>query len=175
MKVIDALTRDGRNARADLDGASSAGGFATEADVLRALHTGTCIPGPGAATGPGPGIRVRVHYNLHRGGFSVVSRTTGRVIGHAGDITLADVEFRVQQGTLARIRAEGRRAVCAYAIGTVTAINTRPGTAGLPRVTFSPWRADTFTLDGHPVRAAPAVIFADRAGWLPPCTTASGA
>jgi len=108
MKVIDALTRDGRNARADLDGASSAGGFATEADVLRALHTGTCIPGPGAATGPGPGIRVRVHYNLHRGGFSVVSRTTGRVIGHAGDITLADVEFRVQQGTLARIRAEGR-------------------------------------------------------------------
>ena len=150
MKVIDALTRDGRNARADLDGASSAGGFATEADVLRALHTGTCIPGPGAATGPGPRFRVRVHYNLHRGGFSVVSRTTGRVIGHA-----ATSPWPMSSSGYSRAPWPGYapRAVCAYAIGTVTAINTRPGTAGLPRVTFSPWRADTFTLDG--IRRAP--------------------
>jgi hypothetical protein len=125
----------------------------------------------GAAAHPdavAPGQRVRVHYNLHHGGFSVISTATNRVIAHVTDITLTGVRFRVQPAGLARIRAEGCRAVCAYAIGTVAKVNTAPSLAGRRRVPFNPYRADTFTCDDEPIYAAPEVIFADRAGWIQP-------
>jgi hypothetical protein len=115
-----------------------------------------------------PGLRVRVHYNLHRGGFSVISTATGRVIAHVTDITMTGVRFRVQPAGLAQIRAERRRAVCAYAIGTVAQVNTAPSLAGRRRVTFNPYRADTFTCDDEPIYAAADVIFAARAGWIQP-------
>ena len=125
----------------------------------------------GAAAHPDavvPGQRVRVHYNLHRHCFSVISTATGRVIAHVTDITLTGVQFRVQPAGLAKIRAEGRRAVCAYVIGTVAQVNTAPPLAGRRRVTFNPYRADTFTCGDEPIYAAVEVIFADRAGWIPP-------
>ncbi len=133
-------------------------------------------PAPaGTANGTGPRIRVRVHYNLRQGGFAVVNPSTGRVVCYVDDITLdGGVEFRVQGGTLDRIRAEGRRAVCAYALGLVAAVDTCPDVSGLPRVTFNPWRARTFTLGGQPIHAAQAVIFAGRAGWLPQAAGAPG-
>jgi hypothetical protein len=121
-----------------------------------------------AANGPRTGTRVRVHYNLHAGGFSVVNPATGRVEWRAADITLTGVQFRVQPAGLARIRATGRREVCAYATGLVAAVSTAPDLAGLRKVTFNPYRAPAFTIGGEPVHAAPAVIFAAAAGWLPP-------
>jgi hypothetical protein len=115
-----------------------------------------------------PGTRVRVHYNLHRGGFSVVSRTTGRVVAWVRDITLTDVVFRVQASGLARIRREHCRAVCAYAVGTIESVNDDPETNGQHRVTFNPYRADTFTMNGSPVHSALRVTFANAAGWVTP-------
>lgn len=112
------------------------------------------------------GARRRVHRNLHRNDWSVTG-PAGRVEAHVSDITLAGVEFRVQPAGLARVRATGRRAVCAYAVGTVRAVSTGPDTAGLARVAFNPHKADTFTCDGEPVWHAPLVIFKDAAGWVP--------
>src|ERR1017187_4414252 len=129
-----------------------------------------------------PGLRVRVHYNLHRGGFSVVAGN--RVAANVADITLTAVTFRVQPAGLARIRREGRREVCAYATGLIEAFQTAPDVTAMQKVAFNPHRTDTFTLrDGTPVHAAPRVLFApdpaDRAvrsnrrpgyGWTPRCS-----
>jgi hypothetical protein len=128
------------------------------------MSAGAACPAPVA-----PGQQVRVHYNLNRSGFSVISRATGRVVAHVSDITLTDVRLRVQPAALARIRAERRHAVCAYAIGTVAHVNTAPPLAGRCRVMFNPYGAGTFTCcDGEPVYAAAEVIFAERAGWIQP-------
>jgi hypothetical protein len=117
---------------------------------------------------PMPGQRVRVHVNLHRGDFSVVDPKASRVIAHVQDITLTGVEFRVQPGGLRRIRKQGRREVCAYALGIVAALNSHPDLAGRDRVTFHPFRAGTFTCNGQPIFHAPEVVFSARAGWVTP-------
>jgi len=113
-----------------------------------------------------PGTRVRVHYNLHRGGFSVVNRSTGRVVANVPDITLANVEFRVQPSGLARIRREHCRAVCAYAVGDIVTVNASPDVSAMRRITFNPYRADTFTSDGEPIHTATQVTFMHAAGWM---------
>ena len=114
-----------------------------------------------------PGMRVRVHYNLHRGDFSVIDPRIGRVVANVSEITLTDATFRVQPGGLRTMRERKQRAVCAYAIGYVAEVEGSRDLTGYDRVTFNPWRADTFTRDGAPVHAAPQVTFRDRAGWTP--------
>lgn len=122
------------------------------------------------------GQPVRIHFNLHKGGYTITDPRAGRVSGWVTTATLTGVRFRVKPGTLAKIREDGRRAVCAYATGILTSYgDTAPDTAGMAKVTFSPWRpADTFTLaDGTtPVTEADAVVFAAASrkqgyGWLP--------
>jgi hypothetical protein len=112
------------------------------------------------------GGRVRVHVNLHKGCFSVLDPRSGRVIAHVGDITLTEVTFRVQPGGLRRIREHGQRAVCAYALGTVAAVDTCPDVTGRDRVSFNPFTADTFTRNGEPIFTAPEAVFHARAGWV---------
>jgi len=66
----------------------------------------------------------------------------GKVIQHRkSPITLSGVEFHVQEGTLQTIRETGQRAVCAYALGTVTTED--PGDIGRP-VRFNPFERDRF-------------------------------
>jgi hypothetical protein len=77
------------------------------------------------------GMHVRVHYNLYRGGFSVV--VGGHVVAVVPDITLTAVRFYVQPTGLARIRREGRRVVCAYATGVIAAVGTAPDITGMQR------------------------------------------
>ena len=112
------------------------------------------------------GQRVRVHLNLHRGDFSVADPGTGKIITNVENITLSGVTFRVQPALLAKIRAWKRRKVCAYAVGRIEAVNAPIQLAGMERVTFNPFRSDTFTNDqGAPVLAADRVVFAERYGW----------
>jgi hypothetical protein len=111
------------------------------------------------------GKRVRVHYNLHRGDYSVIDPAHGRVIANVDNITLVDVEFRVQAGGLRMVRERGHRRVCAYAIGTVAAVNSEYDSRGLGRITFNPFRADRFHWAEHPgesVEWAGRVFFAGR-------------
>jgi hypothetical protein len=120
-----------------------------------------------------PGLRVGVHVNLHRGDLSVNYPPTGRVAAHVPAITLDGVEFRVQPSCLRSMRGQGRRAVCAYAVGTIAGLDPEPDTSGLVRVTFKPFDDDTFTVDradtvdpGLPVLRAGRVTFARKAGWV---------
>jgi hypothetical protein len=117
-----------------------------------------------------PGLRVRVHVNLHKGNLSVVDPRISRVIASVDDITLTDVSFRVQPGGLRRIREQRQRTVCAYAVGTVAAVNSEPDVTGHRRVTFNPFTGDTFMCGDQPIHAAPEVVFRARAGWMPPAT-----
>ncbi len=129
---------------------------------------------------PQPGERMRVHVNLHRGDFSVTDPKADRVIAHVRDITLTEVEFRVQAGCQERARRENRRQVCAYAVGLVAAVNTAPDVSGWHRVTLRRMAAtftfhqrlsaDGFDPGGEPVQSASLVVFAGKAGWVPPDT-----
>jgi hypothetical protein len=160
-------------------------------DQRAAGHASPAGPRPGAAggaTSPDPragvddvtlaaidtavldhlaGKRVRVHYHLRRHDFSVVDRSTGRVAANVDNITLADVDFKVQPKGLERIRRRGQREVIAYAVGTIAAVNESAPRKGRPNVvTFNPYRADTFTReDGTPVHHADLATFADGKGW----------
>ena len=109
------------------------------------------------------GMRIHVHFNLHKGGFSVMSLSTRTVIARAGNITLTDVRFYVQPRGVARIRDKKQRSVVAYAIGTIESVDSSPApaTAGLLKVSFNPYRAAAFTTaDGTEVSQAGYVIFA---------------
>ena len=113
-----------------------------------------------------PGTPVKVYYNLHKGGYSVVSRATGRVVAWVQDITLTDVTFRVQPAGVRRIRERHQREVVAYVIGTIKDVESGPDVAGMRQVAFNPYRADTFTIDGEPIYAAPVVTFTGAYGWV---------
>jgi hypothetical protein len=94
--------------------------------------------------------RVRVHWNLHRGGYSVTVR--GKVTATPDAVCLRNVRFVVSDAGLARMRRLGRRKVVAWAEGELCAC--APGaTHDGPTVTFNPWRGDRFT-----VRETGAVI-----------------
>lgn len=119
---------------------------------------------------PEDGLRVHVYRNLRRGDWSVRDPGTGLVIGHASDITLSGARFRVQPAGVERILRTGRRLVCAYAVGQVAGAGSAPDVNGWRRVTFNPWRARTFTLDGDAITEAGLVVFAGGAGWVPPAS-----
>lgn len=99
-------------------------------------------------------MRVKLYWNLHKDCFSVMDASTGRVAFHAATVALRDVTFKVQAGGLARAKAERKRNVHAFAIGElVEAVRV-----GGERVSYNPFRADTFTLgDGRAIHAAAAV------------------
>jgi hypothetical protein len=137
------------------------------------------IPRPGqdgqAPASLTPGMRIHVHFNLHAGGFSVVSLTTRTVIARVGNITLTDARFYVQPRGVARIRERKQRSVVAYAIGVIASVNSSPDTDGLRKVSFNPYRAAAFTTaDGTEVWNAGHVIFTSAAkdgrpagyGWI---------
>jgi hypothetical protein len=92
--------------------------------------------------------RVRVHWNLHRGGYSVT--VGGRVVATPASICLRDCVFVVSDASLARMRRLGRRKVVAWIEGVVCDDCADHATGD--RVTFNPWRADRFHVAGDPTR-----------------------
>lgn len=79
------------------------------------------------------GRRVKLYRNLHKKGvvYSLKSRIGGKenVVGYADDILLADIEFRVVQGTpegksgRAYVLRTGLKDVHAYVIGRVVSVD----------------------------------------------------
>jgi hypothetical protein len=100
----------------------------------------------------------RVHKNLNRGCWSVRDRA-GAPVRHVEAFALVGVRFKVSAAGLARVRAAGVRAVHAWAEGSPWAV--ADSTAGLVRVSYNPFRADTFVRcdTGAAVWAAPFVLF----------------
>ena len=63
------------------------------------------------------GQKVKVYYNLHKHTFSV--QKNNLVVLHADYIKLEDVEFRVRQGGMEKVRQEKSKNVHAFVIGTL--------------------------------------------------------
>jgi len=87
--------------------------------------------------------RVRVHWNLHRGGYSVTVK--GRVTAKVGRVCLRDVRFVVSDALLAYMRGLGKRKVVAWCEGVPCEDCTAHASSGAPVVTFNPWKGDRFT------------------------------
>jgi hypothetical protein len=135
---------------------------------MRALHYAS----PNAD--PLLGRDVDVYFNLHRKVWSVRDRKTRRVIAHVDKIMLANVTFKVSAAGNARVRAEGRKNVHAFARGRVVDLAGGKVFNGVP-ITYNPYKHTTFVtkdfespvagawwamLDGRSVEAR-GVIFLD--------------
>lgn len=107
------------------------------------------------------GARVDIHYHLRRRDYAITSGS--RVIAYADQISLTQVEFRVQPAGRARAIRERRRQVHAYAKGAVSDINADHDVSALQRITYNPFRHAFFYLattpTPEPLRHAEAVIF----------------
>ena len=69
-----------------------------------------------------PGDRVRIRWNLRTGGWSIMAANgtmRNRVVAHADELHLADVEFRVSAAQRQRALRTGQRNAHAFAVGTL--------------------------------------------------------
>ncbi len=67
-----------------------------------------------------PGDRVKIRWNLRTGGWSIMAANgtmRDRVVAHADELHLADVEFRVSQVQRQRAQRTGQRNAHAFAVG----------------------------------------------------------
>jgi hypothetical protein len=69
-----------------------------------------------------PGEKCSVHYNIHKGGFSIVSKDknnpdNGRVCAHSEYVQIEDATFHVSSKTLEKIKKQKRKAVYATVRG----------------------------------------------------------
>lgn len=113
------------------------------------------------------GQRVRVHFNLHRGDFSVIDPKTGKVVANVPGIVLSDAEFRVSEKSRQRAIDRGRRSVHAYVIGFVSALSYRHNPGDI-KVTYNPFRSGFFhqSVSGDRVDSADSVGFSDGYCWI---------
>jgi hypothetical protein len=101
-------------------------------------------------------MRVDVHRNLTRGGYSI--RHRGRVIRHADEALLRNVEFVVRKGDRERGIRENKRYVHAFARGELVDGEILPGSGDGIRVNYHPKQHSFFTTaDGQPVYRASQV------------------
>ena len=93
------------------------------------------------------GEKVKVYYNLHKHTFSV--QKNNLVVLHADYIKLEDVEFRVRQGGMEKVRQEKSKNVHAFVIGTLVDFCDYP-CDDIPEeptgdiVTYNPYKYDSF-------------------------------
>ena len=103
------------------------------------------------------GQRVRVHYNLHKKCLSVQDKKTRRVIAHRDAIVLSDVEFKVSQPGLKRVRERKRKEVIAVIEGTFVGPSVDMCSGEWHQVYFNPYVVDTFVSGETPVHSAETV------------------
>lgn len=93
------------------------------------------------------GKKVMVYYNLHKHTFSVQHK--GTVIMYADYVKLSNVEFRVRQGGLEKVRQEKNKNVHAFVIGTLMDFCSYP-CENIPEpdggnvITYNPYKYDSF-------------------------------
>ena len=92
-------------------------------------------------------MKVRVYWNLHKKCFSVQSCKTGRVVGHANNVNIADAKFVVRKAGQAKVRREGKKNVHAFVVGYISNDHVDPISdewSLSQRVTYNPYMNDTF-------------------------------
>jgi hypothetical protein len=98
-----------------------------------------------------PGDLVKIHRNLRTGGWSIMAakgKMRDRVVAHADELRLADVEFRVSEAQRQRALETGQRNGHAFAVGTLLDPGAHPradahGTTAT-QATYSYKRYSTF-------------------------------
>ena len=93
------------------------------------------------------GKRVMVYYNLHKKTFSIQYK--GLVIAHADYVKLNNVEFRVRQGGMEKVRAEMSKNVHAFVIGDLVDFIAYPSTdiptpSSSKIITYDPYKYSSF-------------------------------
>jgi len=106
-------------------------------------------------TGDLVGQRVYVYRNLTNNCWSLKSLKTGRVLAHAGNLTLKDVIFKVSEAGRQRVIRDKRKNVHAGIVGTVMGPVAREdwiNSSGVPArkipVTYNPYKGPTFVTKG---------------------------
>ena len=90
------------------------------------------------------GRDVDVYFNLHRKVWSVRDRKTRRVVAHLNSVVLSDVTFHVSAAGNARVRAEGRKNVHAFARGTFVGFTADGMEDADTAVTYNPYKYTSF-------------------------------
>lgn len=93
------------------------------------------------------GDKVEVYYNLHKGGFSILSREKefkGKVVAYASNIQLKDAEFRVSDATLRRILSTKRKSVYASVRGILIGVDEQ-NIVNMEKVYINPYTCPYFT------------------------------
>jgi hypothetical protein len=107
------------------------------------------------------GTKVDVYWNLHKNVYSVRARTgehAGRVIAHVDRFNLQNADLVVHQAGRAKVLAEKRKNVHAFARGSwINAIH-----GYVEPITYNPYEFDSFVVKatGTPVHASELV-----SGW----------
>ncbi len=103
-------------------------------------------------------MRVRIHKNLNRNVWSRMVGGKGPV-SHVLSAALADVEFRVQEGSRQRVLERKVRSVHAYCVGEE--VDVPADLDGMVEVSYNPYRGGSFYRrdTGAPVTRAALVVF----------------
>jgi hypothetical protein len=90
-----------------------------------------------------------IYRNLRTKTWSL--KQNNKVVAHPLCVICEDVEFRVWQGTVAKIRKDKRKSVGAFVISEKIAFDTIPwydnlDLSGYHEVTFNPYKYDSFVI-----------------------------
>jgi hypothetical protein len=115
------------------------------------------------------GKKVKVYRNLHKGMWSVVDASTGRVAFHAATLSVSNAEFRVSLKVRERVVMRGRKEVHAKVVGTLDSVGVdlKKVPRSLKKASYNPYKAPFFFLmeDMARVDESPLVVF-DEDGHL---------
>lgn len=98
-----------------------------------------------------------IYRNLRTGGFSV--RYKGKVIERIQEGVALDVMFKVNEASRQRVVAERQKNVHSFVVARGLARKTNREPDGLKEIYYNPYKQDCFTVDGHPIERAGAVLF----------------
>lgn len=107
-----------------------------------------------------------VYYNLHKHKFSLKSRYTGRVTGHADQVLMKNVQFKVSEAGRKRVLREKRKNVHAFVRGELVCSFSWPKPQldevifnGV-ELTYNPYKYSTFVVKetGEAVYEAKQVV-----------------
>ena len=97
---------------------------------------------------PPVGSQVQVYWNSHKRLWSI--RFNRKVVFHSENVVLSDVRFVVSERGRLRVLRERKKNVHAYAEGILPSHTL----ACSRRVTYNPYRDETFICDGRPIADA---------------------
>ena len=111
--------------------------------------------------------KVDVYKNLHKGIWSVRSRTTGKVIAHKTLVRVLDASFVVQPAGRQKVLDEKRKNVHAFVRGQLSSQKTT--TLYWRPVTYNPYKADHFCYKdtGDKVTSASEALLNEDGVWVP--------